>query len=272
VGVGLLGARITANQIAGLGMSALLTVLAAVVVTLLGGLVLGRLLGLSPPQRVLAAGAVAICGASAALALSAVLPREKDDEHFTLMVVVTVTVMSTMAMVLYPLVAQALHLPPELAGLFLGATIHDVAQVAGAGYTLSPVTGDCAILVKLCRVALLSVLVVVVSLAFKSAAAPRRSTAAHAGRMRWGRPLVPWFLWLFVCMALCNSLGLLPGPQQAALDEVSRACLVLAIAALGVKTSFRQLARAGWRPVVFIALETLGLAGFVLLVIRFGQT
>lgn len=138
VGVGLLGARITASQIAGLGWTTAGIVIAAVVTTLLCGVLLGRFLGLNRAQSVLSGGAVAICGASAALAISAVLPRTKDSERFTLMVVVTVTVLSTLAMVIYPLAARLLHLPPELAGLFLGGTIHDVAQVVGAGYMLSP--------------------------------------------------------------------------------------------------------------------------------------
>lgn len=141
LGVGLLGARITATQIAGLGWTTALIVIAAVVTTLLCGTLLGRRLGLTRPQGVLSGGAVAICGASAALAISSVLPRDKDSDRFTLTVVVTVTVLSTAAMVLYPLVARALHLPPELAGMFIGGTIHDVAQVVGAGYTIDQATG-----------------------------------------------------------------------------------------------------------------------------------
>ncbi|HMZ01156.1 MAG TPA: putative sulfate exporter family transporter, partial [Burkholderiaceae bacterium] len=152
LGVGLLGARITASQIAGLGWSTAAIVIAAVVTTLLCGMLLGRRLGMNRAQAVLSGGSVAICGASAALAISAVLPRNKDSERFTLMVVVTVTVLSTLAMVAYPLIAKVLHLPPELAGLFLGGTIHDVAQVVGAGYMLNHETGDYATIVKLFRV------------------------------------------------------------------------------------------------------------------------
>ena len=144
LGVGLLGARITASQIAGLGWSTAAIVIAAVATTLLCGVLLGRRLGMNRAQAILSGGAVAICGASAALAISAVLPRDKESERFTLMVVVTVTVLSTLAMVIYPLVARLLHLPPELAGLFLGGTIHDVAQVVGAGYSISHDAGDAA--------------------------------------------------------------------------------------------------------------------------------
>jgi uncharacterized integral membrane protein (TIGR00698 family) len=266
LGVGLLGARITAAQIAGLGWSTAFTVVAALATTMLCGLVVGRRLGMTRAQRVLSGGAVAICGASAALAISAVLPREKEGDRFTLMVVVTVTVMSTLAMILYPLVARLLHLPPELAGLFLGGTIHDVAQVVGAGYTLNHETGDIATIVKLFRVSLLTVVVVIVSAAFKRSREHAAAEGAH-GRTPARQALVPWFLWLFVGMVVLNSLGMVTAAAASALNDVSRGCLVAAIAALGMKTSFAQLARAGWRPLALIVIETLWIAGFVLAVI-----
>jgi len=259
VGVGLLGARITASQIAGLGWTTAGIVIAAVVTTLLCGVLLGRFLGLNRAQSVLSGGAVAICGASAALAISAVLPRTKDSERFTLMVVVTVTVLSTLAMVIYPLAARLLHLPPELAGLFLGGTIHDVAQVVGAGYMLSPETGDYATIVKLFRVSMLAVVVVVVSTLFKKA----REQESEEGTVAAKQAVVPWFLWVFVGLVIINSMGGVPAVVQMGLNDVSRACLVVAIAALGIKTSFGQLARAGWRPFLLLVIETLWMAGFV---------
>jgi len=263
LGVGLLGARITAAQIAGLGWTTAAIVVGAVVMTIVGGAWLGRRLGLTRAQSVLSGGAVAICGASAALAISAVLPREKQGDRFTLMVVVTVTVLSTVAMVIYPLVCRLLDLPPELAGLFLGGTIHDVAQVVGAGFTLGHETGDYATVVKLFRVAMLAIVVVVVSSLFK--AERERAAADHAGGAAPARQaLVPWFLWVFVALVVANSLGALPAVLQLQLGELSRGCLVVAIAALGVNTSFAQLARTGWRPFMLLLVETLWMAGMVI--------
>jgi uncharacterized membrane protein YadS len=235
LGVGLLGARITAAQIAGLGWETALTVIAALVTTMFFGLVVGRRLGLTRAQRVLSGGAVAICGASAALAISAVLPREKNGDRFTLMVVVTVTVMSTLA-----------------------------------GYMLDHETGDIATIVKLFRVSLLTVVVVIVAAAFRKSRGRTTSGSppedAHQ-KIPAKQPLVPWFLWLFIGMVMLNSARVLPAPVLNGINDVSRGCLVAAIAALGMKTSFSQLARAGWRPLALIAIETLWIAGFVLGVI-----
>lgn len=262
LGVGLLGARITATQIAGLGLSTALIVIAAVVTTILCGTFLGRRLGMTRPQGVLSGGAVAICGASAALAISAVLPRDKNSDRFTLMVVVTVTVLSTVAMVLYPLIARLLNLPPDMAGLFIGGSIHDVAQVVGAGYTIDQATGDYATIVKLFRVSMLAVVVVVVSAIFKQQR--EAATEQSSGKKP---PLVPWFLWVFVALVCINSLGWVPSTLQLQLTDLSKHCLVLAIAALGMKTSFTQLAQAGWRPFVLLLVETVWMAAFVLLAI-----
>ncbi|MEO5607095.1 MAG: putative sulfate exporter family transporter [Polaromonas sp.] len=262
LGVGLLGARITASQIAGLGWETAAIVVIAVVSTLLCGTFLGKRFGMTRAQGVLSGGAVAICGASAALAISAVLPRDKDSDRSTLMVVVTVTVLSTVAMVVYPLIVKALGLPPELAGLFLGGTIHDVAQVVGAGYMVNPETADYATIVKLFRVSMLAVVVVLVSSIFKK----ERERVAEGTEAK-KQPLVPWFLWVFVALVVLNSLGGVPKIVQTGLNDVSRSCLVVAIAALGVKTSFMQLARAGWRPFALLLIETVWMAAFVLVVI-----
>jgi uncharacterized integral membrane protein (TIGR00698 family) len=260
-GVGLLGARITATQIVGLGWTTALIVIAAVVSTIACGHLLARRLGLSRGQGILAGGSVAICGASAALALSAVLPRERDGDRFTLLVVVTVTALSTLAMVVYPLIARALGLSPQMAGLFLGGSIHDVAQVVGAGYTLGPVTGDYATIVKLFRVSMLAVVVVIVSAAFQGA---REQANLAAEGKQAPQALVPWFLWMFVAMVAINSMGWIAADAQQALNALSRGCLVVAIAALGIKTSFMQLARAGWRPFALLAIETVWMAALVL--------
>ncbi len=266
LGVGLLGARITASQIAGLGWTTAAIVVAAVVTTLLVGYFRGKRRGLNRAQGTLSGGAVAICGASAALAISSVLPRTKESERFTLMVVVTVTVLSTVAMVAYPLIARALHLPPELAGLFLGGTIHDVAQVVGAGYMIDHPTGDYATIVKLFRVSMLAVVVVAVSAMFKTEREQaEREIAANGGKAVTARqPLVPWFLWVFVILVVVNSLGFVPSAVGTALSDFSRLCLVVAIAALGIKTSFQQLAEAGWRPLTLLLVEPVWMAAFVL--------
>jgi uncharacterized integral membrane protein (TIGR00698 family) len=259
-GVALLGARITAVQIGTLGWTTVAIVVTAVVTTIGVGILLARLLGLTATQGLLSGGATAICGASAALAISAVLPRSREQERFTLVVVVGVTSLSTLAMLSYPSIARAFGLSPTLAGLFLGGTIHDVAQVVGAGYLMGPATGDHATIVKLLRISTLAVVVAGVSV---SALGARR--AAQPGSPR--PPLLPGFLQGFAALVALNSLGWIPPAVQASLGDVSRASLVIAISALGIKTSLGALVQAGWKCLWLLLLETLWLTALVLVAI-----
>jgi len=255
LGVGLLGVRITASQIVSLGIGPVLTVIAGVASTILIGALLARRFGQSRTFGVLSGGAVAICGASAALAIASVLPRQKDSERDTILTVVSVTALSTLAMIFYPILVGALGLDHVHAGIFLGGTIHDVAQVIGAGFMISPQTGDIATYVKLLRVAML--LPVVSAIAW---AVARRSKDADGRK----GPLVPVFLIGFAALVVLNSLGALPALAINGATEVSRWCLVTAIAALGMKTSFKSLVEVGWRPVALMVVETVWIAALVL--------
>jgi uncharacterized integral membrane protein (TIGR00698 family) len=169
--------------------------------------------------------------------------------------VVSVTALSTIAMIFYPMLVGALGFDAVHAGLFLGGTIHDVAQVVGAGYMISPEAGDVATYVKMLRVAMLLPVVVVLLVVF---------SAADRGNGRKGPPLVPLFLAGFIGLVCMNSLGLIPAPVTSAMNDISRWCLVTAIAALGMKTSFRKLAAVGWRPVGLMVTETIWIAVIVL--------
>ncbi|WP_091743242.1 YeiH family protein [Phenylobacterium immobile] len=255
IGVALLGARITLEQIAGLGAGPILIVIAAVATTILLGVGLGRALKLSPTFGILSGGAVAICGASAALAIAAVLPRHPDSERDTVLTVVAVTTLSTIAMITYPLLTVLLGLDHASAGVFLGGTIHDVAQVVGAGYTISPETGDVATYVKLLRVTLL--LPVVFLIAF---VAMRRSRAAEPK----AKASVPLFLIGFAALVALGSFGMISRPISDTASAVSRWCLVAAIAALGMKTSFKTLMTVGWKPLAMLVAETAWIAGLML--------
>ncbi len=256
VGVALLGLRITLDQIMSLGAGTIALVIGSVTLTLLFGTGLSLLLGRGRQFGVLTGGSVAICGASAALAIAAILPQDEDSERNTIFTVISVTTLSTIAMVLYPIVANKLGLDFEAAGVFLGGTIHDVAQVVGAGYSVSDQSGDTATFIKLLRVSMLVPVVFVLSVVFHT-----RNGAAEPGRRKW---LLPPFIMVFVLLVIINSTGVIPQPVHHFMVEASRWCLVTAIAALGMKTSLKVLLDVGWRPASIIVVETLFLAGLVL--------
>jgi uncharacterized integral membrane protein (TIGR00698 family) len=242
LGVALLGLRIVLADILSLGAVAYLAVCGFVLLTILVGILLARLVGRTWHYGVLTGGAVAICGASAALSLAAVLPRGQISERDTLFVVVGVTTLSTVAMVLYPVLFAALHLDHTQIGFLIGATIHDVAQVVGAGFSVSDTSGHVATIVKLQRVALLPVVLLAVSFAQTT------SETRGAG--------LPWFLVAFLVFAVLSSLGFVPAPVSALAAEASRWLLLIAISALGVRTSLGKVFEVGSRSVYLMVAET----------------
>ena len=261
LGVALLGMRITLDQIASLGWKPVALVVTLVAVTILVSVVVAKALGFSRLFGMLTGGATAICGASAALALAAALPQHPRKEHATLFTVIGVSALSTLAMILYPMIAQWLHLSPAQAGVFLGATIHDVAQVVGAGYSMSTETGDIATVVKLMRVAMLVPVIV-------CAAMITRRQGLEAGGQR--PPLLPWFAVGFLLLACVNSTGWVPAAVQGGINDLSRGCLVVAISALGMKTQLKALASVGVKPIALMVGESVFLVLLVLALMHWG--
>ena len=254
IGVALLGARISVSQIAGLGWSPIVLVITGVVATMTLGAVSFRVFGVSRSLGILTGGAVAICGASAALAISAVLPTDDEKERDTIFTVVAVTLLSTLAMIVYPLIARIFGLDSHHAGFLLGATIHDVAQVVAAGRMISDEAGLVATYTKLLRVSLLLPAVVAVA------------WATQGSTVQSARQLIPAFLIVFAVLVVLNSFVLFPPLWVRGMSDISRWCLVCAIAALGMKTSMADLAKIGWRPLVLVSTETL----FLLLLVGAG--
>lgn len=251
LGVALLGARITVEEVLKLGYGPLLLAV-CVSLTIAFGVLLARRMGLPRDFGILTGVAVGICGASAALAVASILPRGKDgvSERDTIFTVLAVTTLSTVAMVVYPILVTALNFDDLKAGMFLGATIHDVAQVVRAGYALSATAGEAATVTKLLRVALLVPVVFAITLFL--------FRGQEVGRGK--RPPFPMFLVAFVVLVSVNSLGLLPEPLRVGLEAVSRWALVAAIAALGIKTSLKDLATIGPKALILLVAETFWIA------------
>lgn len=233
IGVALLGVRVTFTQIASLGFGPVALVLGLIILTILAGVLLAKLFSKSTEFGLLMGGAVAICGASAALALSSVLPKSDKMRRDTLFTVVAVTALSTIAMIAYPIFFNAIGFDDVHTGILIGATIHDVAQVVGAGFAVSEEAGEVATYVKLMRVACLPVVVLIYALMMR-------------GRVEGqAKVVLPWFAVAFVVILCANSFGLIHPVVAQSLDWISRWFLIAAIAALGVKTSLKSMADLG---------------------------
>jgi uncharacterized integral membrane protein (TIGR00698 family) len=261
IGVALLGLRITFSQIVALGWHPVILIIVSVAVTILVSMLVARMMGFNTLFGLLSGGATAICGASAALALSAALPAHSGKERATLFTIIGVSALSTTAMIAYPMIVNALNLDPTQAGIFLGGTIHDVAQVVGAGYSMSHETGDTATVVKLLRIGMLLPVIVMATLI-------TRSHGTTEGGQR--PPLLPWFAVGFVILAAINSTGFIPTSVQTLGNGLAQWCLVTSISAIGMKTQLKELTTVGIKPIILMVGETAFLAILVLLMMRWG--
>ena len=261
IGVALLGARISLELLVGLGPELIALVVLGVVCTILFGFLGSKLLGRGWRLALLTGGSVAICGASAAMAIAAVLPKNEHSERNLIFTVLSVTVLSTVAMIAYPIVTDLLELDHRATGVFLGGTIHDVAQVVGAGFSVSDETGETATLVKLIRVTMLAPVVLVFSLVIRAMGQSRDGEGKRP-------PLIPGFVLFFLVLATINSFGVIPEIVTSAISDVSRWALLVAIAAVGMKTSLRRMLDVGGQAIVLIVGETLFIAAFILIGIK----
>jgi uncharacterized integral membrane protein (TIGR00698 family) len=251
--VALMGLRIALGDIAALGLGTAVLVVIAMVATIAAGFLAARALGLPSPYGALAGVGTAVCGASATLATSAVVPDYEGKDADVVFVVVAINALATLAIVLYPPICTALGFDPQTTGVMLGATIHDVAQVAGAGYAVSDAVGGAAVIVKLFRVFLLLPVVLAIGWWFR-----RSGTGARTAS-------VPVPVFAFVFLALCIVNSVLPSVTaiaplyvhvKDALVLLSTAGLLVAIGALGLNTSLTAIGALGWRHIAAVCATT----------------
>lgn len=252
-GVALYGVQLTLGDLVHGGALPIVIAVCAVGFTIVFGVIAARMLGLTRDFGFLTGCATGVCGAAAAMATSAVLPRHENSDRDLAFAVMGVNFISTVTMVVYPTLHAWLGYSTFEMGVFLGGSIHDVAQVAGAGETLGKEFLTVAIITKLLRVACLLPAVTVIAW----------WVARSGERAGDARPTPPVFLFGFLFLAAINSLGFIPHGVQTTMAQVSSFLIIAAIAALGIKTSLLALVRIGARPVVLLIVETIFIGALV---------
>jgi uncharacterized integral membrane protein (TIGR00698 family) len=241
-GIVLVGAQVTFEQIASLGATSFIAIAVILALVTLTGVAMARVFGLPWALGLLAGGSVGICGASAALALSTLLGEKRTSQAQLTLVLVCVSAASALAMSTYPALAHSLGLTDRQAGFLIGASIHDVAQALGAGYSFSNEAGQTATIVKLTRVALLAPTLAVIALLL-----------SRQGGGKTGPITVPWFVMGFLAVAALNSFVPIPALVVDGSRKAASALLLLAVVATGIKSPMQLLMQQGWRssmPVV----------------------
>jgi len=255
-GIVLLGLQVSLVQTVDLGLVAFAGLLAIMAAAFCAGLLGAKLAGQSRYAGVLAGGATAICGASAALALYAIVGKDRLDQARFTLTLVGITLASALALATYPAIATLLGLNDVQAGYLVGSSIHDVAQAIGGGYAVSDVAGGHATVIKLARVALLAPIVALVALWLGQ---PREADAG--GTRNWSGLAMPWFIVGFLALVALGTFVPFPPLVTERGLELSKFLLLLAVTATALRSRLGLLLEAGWRPLVPVFSATLASFG-----------
>ena len=258
IGIVLMGFRLVFDDINVLGFLPIGCIFFIVLLTMCFGVCLSYLLKKNLALGLVSGAGVAICGASAVLAVSAVLPTKFQKSNNSIFVILIITILSTISMIMFPIFAKFLELSNFVSGFLIGSTIHDVAQAVGAGYSINDNAGILATFFKMVRVLALPLVILAVSLLYNS---KDRGTFSF-----------PIFIFGFLITALLANIVEFPDFIIISSVTISSWLLVFAIAAIGMKTQFSDMKKVDISLFLFVTMESIfilfvsvGLINFVLI-------
>ncbi len=258
IGIIFYGFRLTLQDIAVVGLPGVVIDLIIVTVTILGGVMIGKLLRMDKETALLTSVGSGICGAAAVLGAEATI---RSQPYKTAVAVATVVIFGTVSMFLYPALYNAglLNLSPQEMGIYSGSTLHEVAHAVGAGNAMGADVANGAIIVKMIRVMMLVAVLLILSV---WVGMRNKKNAANGGEAAAkGKIAIPWFAVLFLVVIVFNSFLHLPQVMIDAINYVDTFLLTMAMAALGAETSFDKFKKAGAQPFVLAFCLDLWLIG-----------
>ncbi|BCD67318.1 YeiH family protein [Nitratiruptor sp. YY09-18] len=253
----LYGFRITFQQIAEVGLAGLTVSTIMLTTTFILGWWAGvKIFGLDRDTAVLTASGSSVCGAAAVLATEPVLNAEP---YKSAVAVGTVVLFGTIAMFTYPALYKSgiLHMDPQTYGIYVGGTVHEVAQVVAAGGAVNETAMNNAVIVKMTRVMMIAPLLIILGILVS-----RGAQAATNGSQQKFKITIPWFAVWFIVVAGINSMLIdIEGLQPiiASINQLDTFLLTMAMTALGMETSVEKFKQAGIKPVLLALLMAIWL-------------
>lgn len=257
LGIIFYGFRLTLQDIAVVGVPGVIVDAIVVTVTILGGVLIGRMMKMDRDTALLTSVGSGICGAAAVLGAEATI---RSQPYKTAVAVATVVIFGTVSMFLYPALYNTgtLGLTPQEMGIYSGSTLHEVAHAVGAGNAMGADVANGAIIVKMIRVMMLVVVLLVLSVWMGMRS---RKAVGAGGSAQKGKISIPWFAVLFLLVIVFNSFVHLPEPMIDGINYADTFMLTMAMAALGAETSFDKFKKAGAKPFILAFCLDLWLIG-----------
>ena len=253
LGIILYGFRLTFQDIGQVGLAGIAIDALMLTSTFSLAMFLGtKVFKLERNSAILIGAGSSICGAAAVMATEPVVKGRSED---VTVAVSTVVVFATLAIFLYPLLYQlnlgwhVLAATPSAFGVYIGSTVHEVAQVVAAGKSIGQETANAAVIAKMVRVMMLAPFLVILS-----AVLARGKARSGSGDGKAAKLAIPWFAFIFIAVVAFHSLGWLSAPIVATITDIDTALLAMAMAALGLTTHMSAIRRAGIKPLLLAGL------------------
>lgn len=241
----LLGASLSIGTILHVGKLSLTVMIFTLLTCFGGGYYIGKMLGLDWKLSNLISAGTGICGGSAIAAIAPVVDADDKDIAYAM----SATFLFDMAMIIiFPILGQKLGLSDMAYGLWTGTAVNDTSSVVAAGYAFSEGAGDFATMVKLTRT--LSIIPTVLVFSMISARLKRKENPNAKQEKVKLTNIIPWFILMFVAMAVINSFGIIPANVSLLMKDLSKFLMVAALAAIGMNTDFNEMKKSGINPMI----------------------
>ncbi|MEG0014779.1 MAG: putative sulfate exporter family transporter [Cellulosilyticaceae bacterium] len=255
LGIILLGTGLSIGQILHVGKFSVIVMVFTLAAAFGFGYLFGKLFGMDWHLSSLISAGTGICGGSAVAALSPVI--DADDSHVAYAISATF-IFDIIMVILFPIMGRALGLSDMAYGLWAGTAVNDTSSVVAAGFAFSNAAGDFATIVKLTRT--LSIIPIIIIFSIINNHIKQKSLTVATGATKPSfmamlktidfKSIFPWFIIFFIVAAILNSIGIIPTALSSSLSELSKFLMVMALAAIGLKTDFSKLKQSGFLPMV----------------------
>lgn len=243
----LLGASLNVSVIWEVGSRTFIILFFTLLTAFGGGWLLGKWLGVDWKLSNMIAAGTGICGGSAIAAISPVIDAKDEDVTYA----ISATFLFDIAMVvLYPIMGRILQLSDTVFGFWAGTSVNDTSSVVATSFSFSEAAGEIATMVKLTRTLVIIPTVIVFALLAVKRKQQANDSSSEGIKQKSLKGIFPWFIVLFILMAAFYSMGIIPDNLSAILREVSRFFIVVALAAIGLKTDIKAMRKTGVNPLI----------------------
>lgn len=245
IGIVLMGVNMNFSEVIDVGKYSLFVMIFTMATAFGAGNLIGRLFGMNWKLTNLLSVSTAICGGTAVAAVGPVIKAKDEDVTYAIS---STFIFDVLTVVVIPWIGIALGMSNAGYGLWVGTAVNDTSSVVAAGYAFSEFAGNTAVIVKLTRTLFIIPYVLIFSIITERLEAKSEVVHGHSS-INWGK-IFPYFIILFLAVVALRSIGIIPNNIVPALSKTSKFCMVMALSAIGLKTSFGDIKNIGFKPMI----------------------